>query len=454
MNGGGGTALRTQPGSYSFLSNGGTESLTYVMPPPPPWRGHLGREKTYATIRERFYRKGMKKDVAKYVQLCVSCSRRRPAAGKAPIQMPRFAEEPFELVSMDVVGPLPITRQGHRYLLTIVDHLTRHAEAIPIEGQLATTIAHAFVQHVVWRFGAPRRLLTDQGRNFLSEVMRQVCNLLGIQRLRTTAYHPECNGVVERFHGTLIQMIRHFVRKDGKDWDRWVPFTLMAYRNTVHSATGFTPHFLLCGREMTLPGEEWTKPVRETGERTAEDQLGLRLSEARRIACDQIKNQWALRTKGCNQRRRLKEFQPGDGVYLHHPVVPGGQAAKFHCPWTGPHGVMEKLSLVTYRLDLAGGGQTVVHINRLKPSYEGGLSSGEETDESDQDTPVTSSEEGASRSKANDLGQTELGGHIESAEEESDERGRQEEMQQRLDSPHTGTPQRNPPTSALRTLWN
>lgn len=346
-----------------------------------PWRGHLGRDKTWQAMRHRFFWEGMRAEIAEFVKKCVSCSRRRPVKTKTPIQMPPLPERALELVSMDIVGPLPTTQQGNRYLLTMVDHLTRYAEAVAIPDQSARTVSRAFVSQWVTRHGPPGRLLTDQGRNFISELLQDVCRVLGVHKLRTTAYHPQCNGVVERFHGTLMRIVRHFVRKDGRDWDRWVPYALMAYRSTQHSATGHSPQYLLTGQELDLPGEGWVGPDHAHGHEGAE-QLANRLEQSRRAAQSQIRAEWKRRATRCNRRRKLLVFQPGDGVYLHHPVRPGGVAAKFHCPWTGPHTVLERLSRVDYRLQLAHGGREVVHVERLKPSYEGGYSSEEGDDES------------------------------------------------------------------------
>lgn len=113
----------------------------------------------------------------------------------APLAKFPVATEPFELVAMDIVGPLPLSTNGNRYLLTFTDYVTRYCEAIPIRNQTAETVAQEFVHKIITRYGVPKRLLTDQGRNFVSSLFKGVCTLLGIQKLRTTPYHPQCNGM-------------------------------------------------------------------------------------------------------------------------------------------------------------------------------------------------------------------------------------------------------------------
>lgn len=347
----------------------------------PPWAGHLGRDKLTKKMANQYYWPGMTKDIRQFVKTCPSCSLRRAGGPKAPLQPVAIPERPFERVSLDIVGPLPRTGSGYKYLLTFIDHLTRYAEAIPLRDQTAPTVARAFIQHVVLRHGVPESLLTDQGTNFMSTLMKAVCRQLGIRKLRTTPYHPESNGVIERFHGTLTGMIKHFVRANGTDWDQWVPFALLAYRSQEHSATGYSPHYLLCGQEVNLPGEAWVRPKDGEGD---EEELTThvmeRLEEARRVAHQQIHQQWKKRAQRCNRRRRPRRYEAGDKVYVHNPVKPAGTCAKFHCPWTGPHTIKERMSDVTYRVKLAGGGEAVLHTNRLKPAYP------EDEDQSEEST--------------------------------------------------------------------
>lgn len=342
-----------------------------------PWGGHPGIERTAGKVRLNYYWPTIQKDVEEYVRKCDSCAKRKSPGGlKVPLERPYMANEPMEQVSIDIVGPLPKSSRGNRFLLTIIDNFTRYAEAVPLVEQTAEATARALVEKFITRHGAPKRLLTDQGRNFISSLMKEICRLLRIKKIQTTAYHPEGNGMIERLHRTLNDSISHFVRRDGTDWDRWVPYALMAYRSIPHASTGLTPNYLMFGREILAPFECWTPA--EVEDRGQTDQVaGLRdrLREAYRFAREQAEKSWAVRTKWCNRNRKRRDFEPGAWVYLHTPAVKPGRCAKFHCPWTGPHVVLGRTSRVNYRIRTSTGQEMVVHINRLKPAPEGDIES-------------------------------------------------------------------------------
>ena len=142
---------------------------------------------------------------------------------------------------MDIVGPLNRTKNGNKYILTCIDYLTRYPECIPIPDIKADTVAKAFVEHIICRFGAPREILTDCGTQFLSKLFTEICAILGIRKLKTTPYHPSANGIIERFHKTIKTMISHYVDDHHNNWDEVLPFCLQAYRNLPHEATQESP---------------------------------------------------------------------------------------------------------------------------------------------------------------------------------------------------------------------
>lgn len=178
-----------------------------------PYAGHMGFRKTLERVARDFYWQGMSRDVQEYCGRCSSCTLGKVPKGRRPAPLQVFEEvsKPFQRTSMDIVGPLPLSTAGNRYLLVFVDHLTKYSEVMPMANQRAETVARLFVEQVVLRHGAPQQLLTDQGTNFTSRLLREVCDLLGIRKLRTTPYHPACNGAVERLNQTIVGMLRHYV---------------------------------------------------------------------------------------------------------------------------------------------------------------------------------------------------------------------------------------------------
>lgn len=126
-------------------------------------------------------------------------------------------------------------------------------KTISIENQEASTVAKEFVTKIILEYGAPEKILTDQGTNFMSETFKNTCKLLKIERIRISAYHPESNGALERSHRTLAEYLRHYINKEQTDWDDWIPYAMFTYNTTPHTATGYTPFELMYGHLAELP---------------------------------------------------------------------------------------------------------------------------------------------------------------------------------------------------------
>ncbi|XP_069045871.1 uncharacterized protein [Lepisosteus oculatus] len=177
---------------------------------------HLGVKKTSERLLSRFFWPGIYKAIEKYCRECPECQKSAPQPYyRNPLIPLPIIETPFERIGMDLVGPLIRTTKGHQYILVIVDYATRYPEAIPLRAATAKNIARELVQ-LFARVGIPKEILTDQGTPFMSKVMRDLCELLGIQQIRYSVYHPQTDGLVERFNKTLKSMLRKTMQKDGK----------------------------------------------------------------------------------------------------------------------------------------------------------------------------------------------------------------------------------------------
>lgn len=203
--------------------------------------GHLAFNKTYDRIRSRFFWPGLSTSVAKYVASCPACQRRKhstsaPAGMLQPLPCP---PAPFEVIGIDLYGPLPSTSTGHRWIVTAVDHLTRFAETAPLRAGSASEVADLFLQAIFLRHGPPRTLLSDRGRTLLSSVLAEVLRAAGTIHKTTSSYHPQTNGLTERFHRTLSDMISVYINPDHRNWAAILPFVTYAYNTAVQSTTGF-----------------------------------------------------------------------------------------------------------------------------------------------------------------------------------------------------------------------
>jgi cleavage and polyadenylation specificity factor subunit 1 len=164
------------------------------------------------------------------------------------------AREPGEVASIDIRGPYAISNNGNRYLLTYIDHFSKWAEGVPLPDQEATTVANALVMQIYARHGVCDKLLSDRGLSFTSELIREICRLLGVNKIFTSPYRPQCNGQVERFHRTLHAGLAMYADLSGKNWEDHINLLLWAYRAQPRSSTGYSPYHLMNGTEMKGPG--------------------------------------------------------------------------------------------------------------------------------------------------------------------------------------------------------
>jgi dUTPase len=314
--------------------------------------GHFGRMKTLRKVQERVWRPGWAKTVHKVVQGCVTCAKAKRARKRTAPVKPIRTDGPFERLMVDIIGPLPRSRRGNIYLLTMQDAFSKWPEAVPLRNQRANTVAKAIVERWVSGHGCPRSLHSDQGRNFESRVMKEICQLLRIHKTRTTAYHPAGNGQVERLNRTLKEVLKCWLADDdnGCDWEDLVQPALMAYRSSVHRGTGQTPHAMLYGREMQLPIDLMYRPP-QTMEMTSQyaTQLQakmLEMAEAVRLRLRTYQKAQADWT----DTRALRGFSIGDLVFVHKPAVKLGEAHKFHIAWKGPYQVLRKIDDHVYEV--------------------------------------------------------------------------------------------------------
>uniref|UniRef100_A0A9J7Y940 Gypsy retrotransposon integrase-like protein 1 n=1 Tax=Cyprinus carpio carpio TaxID=630221 RepID=A0A9J7Y940_CYPCA len=214
-----------------------------------PMAGHLGAQNTAQRIRDRFHWPGMEAEIKRFCQACPDCQRTSPhTPPPAPLIPLPIIEVPFERIGMDLVGPLPKSARGHEHILVIVDYATRYPEAIPLRKATSKAIAQELFL-LCSRVGIPREILTDQGTPFMSRTMADLCHLLKVKQLRTTVYHPQTDGLVERFNQTLKQMLRCVAADDRRDWDQMLPYVLFGICEVPQASTGFTPFELLFGRQ-------------------------------------------------------------------------------------------------------------------------------------------------------------------------------------------------------------
>ena len=255
--------------------------------------GHFSGQRTYNTLSQTWWWENMYRDTIAFVRGCPHCAivtgterRNRPSLCPIPV------ERPFQILGMDIME-LPKTDAGNRYAIVMQDLFTKWPLVFAAPDQKTLRLAKLIAEEVVLAYGVPEALLTDRGTNLLSHLMMDLCDLLGIRKLNTTAYHPECDGLVERFNRTLKTMIRKHVQKFGSNWDQFLPGLLWAYRNVPHESTGEKPSYLLFGYDCRSPTEAALMPPTPPQSVDVDDyrqEMTLSLSSARDIAAASIRS--------------------------------------------------------------------------------------------------------------------------------------------------------------------
>jgi len=210
---------------------------------------HAGFRATYEQIKNRVIWPYMRKDVKRWCEACLSCQSNKITRHIKPPVLHFPTGSRFDTVHMDIVGPLPPSR-GFSYILTMIDRKSRWPEAFPLRNITAQTVADIFFNNWISRFGVPKHVITDQGRQFESSLFQELLKRVGAKRLRSTAYHPQTNGLVERFHRTLKNSLRAL--SDTYDWVGSLPLVLLGWRNIPSSRHGASPAQILFGSNTTL----------------------------------------------------------------------------------------------------------------------------------------------------------------------------------------------------------
>jgi len=287
---------------------------------------------------------------------------------------------PIKLVWASVKGyvtkhnPLSLSEKGNKYILTITDHFTKWVEVFPLHETSSVSLATVLVDEVVSRYGVPTYLHSDQGANLRSEVIKTMDILLGIEGTRTSAYHPQGNGQVERFNRTLEAILAKTVQSNQRNWDTCLPKALFAYRTAIHESTGYTPFHLMFGRSPQLPIDVMLGRVDDQSEAFAAytpyvQELHEKLRNAYGLVRKSLAAVHAQQKKIYDKKSSESAFKIGDRVWLFVPAVPT-RTKKLASLWRGPYTVVDKTGPVNYRVQLIRSTATlVVHRNRLKHCF-------------------------------------------------------------------------------------
>lgn len=312
---------------------------------------HPGAKASDRLIRQRYVWPDMNRDIARWCKLCLSCqqskvsrhNRHRPEHFAAP-------DGRFDHVHVDIVGPLP-SSEGFTYLLTMIDRFSRWVEAVPMKDREATSVARAFFESWISRFGAPKIVTTDQGGEFESRLFNALLSLIGCHRVRTTPYHPQSNGIIERWHRVLKAAIMCHARDE---WTRVLPTVLMGLRSHVRSDVTASPAEMLFGTTLRLPGEFFLPDNDAPDPNVFLEEFKKHMRKARPIPV--IHN--------CKTRA----FMFKDLATCTHVFLRNSAKKSLERPYTGPHRILHRVSEHLFKIDVDGAERTV-STDLVKPAF-------------------------------------------------------------------------------------
>ena len=339
--------------------------------------GHLAYERVVARARGLCYWPEMQRDIRTWCDQCYACQRRKSPVPRhhAPMRTSQ-AERPFQRVAADILE-LPITSKGNRYVLAVEDYFTKFVNLYAVPDQKATTVADCLFKNYILEHGVMETLHTDMGRQFESDVVRQLCETLGVKKTHTTPYNPKSDGMVERLNRTVINQLAKTLLSCEGEWDSFLSHVAFAYNTSVHSSTGFTPYFLTHGREARTPVSVVLGPLDVQGDtphgplegftRSLLGGLDLafqRTMDNNRAASRKQKSYYDARLRHC-------PYEVGDLVWLNDPTESRRKLAPH---WKGPYLVQRRMDRddevgVTYQISSPFGDEApvqTVHYDRLR----------------------------------------------------------------------------------------
>ncbi|XP_071948879.1 uncharacterized protein [Antedon mediterranea] len=333
--------------------------------------GHLGVQKTQDRITQHFYWPGINYQVREHCKTCPQCQYLTKTKKQKQLLRPLpIIDIPFKRIGIDIAGPFCVTEDGNRYLLVLCDYATRYPEAIAIPDQTAVTVAQSLIT-VFSRVGLPSQIIHDQGTNFMSQIIVELCKKLGIEKIPTTPYHQQTNGLTERFIGTLKLMINSLSHVQRENWDRYIPLLLFSYREVPCEFTGYSPFHLLYGREIRGPLSLFKQGF--LGENTQTDIPSHLLGIAHNLT------KWMASANHTKQKKqqKMKSYYDRSAKDIHYKVgeevlifLPEG-AGKLDSKWQGPYKITKKVGEVDYEIHMPDKRKShrIIHANLIKKWY-------------------------------------------------------------------------------------
>ena len=312
-----------------------------------PLAGHVGIERCYDKMKERYYWKGMLNDIKEYVRSCDKCQRRGKPQEKNELHCIKV-KEPFYQIGLDFVGPLPATEKGNKYIIVAVDYFTKYPEAKAVKEATAKEVSTFIYEEIICRHGCVEKILTDRGSHFNNKMIQELMEKFKIKHNFSTPYHPKTNGLVERFNKTLCEGLAK-LGNERRNWDEFIAPTLFAYRTSKQSTTKIEPFYLTYGRKarLILDDEEEIKEIKLN--KRIEDLLE-KLPTERSKSKERIERKQQKQKEYHDKKIKIKEkFNVGDKVLYYNAAKEKQWSGKLEEKFKGYFIIKEILLNGSYR---------------------------------------------------------------------------------------------------------
>ena len=333
-----------------------------------PMAGHYSALRTTNKVLESWFWPGCREDIKQYCTQCLTCAATNNPHSKKPVPLRRMLNPPTSFgqrVHMDLIGPLPTSPNGNKYILTMVDAYSKLVELIPIKDKTAESAADGIIKGWVSSHAVPNLILTDAGNEFKNRVMKSMCEKMGMSHRTTSHYHPQSNGQAEVVNRSIIAYIRKYVQ-GSDDWENLLPHFRLAHNTSTNGSTGYTPFFLAHGRRPVMPHSMAEHPKRPNYSDNEIEQAmhTMHVNQARMMQNNE--KAFLANKREFDKRAQEKQFKAGDRVYVMKSTVKG-QFCKFQPLYRGPYIILEKLTNDNYLLHEETTGKTIrLHANRIK----------------------------------------------------------------------------------------
>jgi hypothetical protein len=374
--------------------------------------GHPGNSRCLATTKLRYYWKYMRRDIKQYVSDCQFCKIRKSYFCKPIVPIQEYPEVnlPMERIHMDLTGMLPTTEgEENKYILVIKDFKTKYVWLYPIKDKNASTVVQIILNDLIPFWGAPELIITDKGTEFKNKLMKEITELFNIEKINTTPSNPRANGTVEKHNTTMKDMLYNFTNERHNNWDKSVKLVAMLYNSTVNVSTGYTPYYLMFGREMNMVDDTQIQIKKDNNNGEYVEDLCEALSLAwevtterehymatryqrdqdnknkmvelftaiKRGDLEKIQSEASQLQHIIKRKYEFREYEVGDTFYRkRHPVRAFKSAGekekwkismKLQSRYQGPYVITERINAVLYEA-MINGVKCRVHAVNMKPA--------------------------------------------------------------------------------------